>query len=156
MNKTTSNAVIRVLSDMFASHVVCNTLFTDNGSQFANEDFKSFSTEWKFKYITSDHTYPQSNGLAERVMQTTKQFIKKCQEDKSTSGILYKKISDCNGDQKQLCKIVETLLGRNKQTTLPKYDSPLTMTSVMNNVFIDKNDNIRAMFPLLETNLPYY
>ena len=46
--------------------------------------------------------------------------------------------------------------GRNKQTTLPKYDSLLTMASVMNNFFIDKIDNIRAEFPLLEANLPCY
>ena len=50
----------------------------------------------------------------------------------------------------------DTLLGRNKQTTLPKYDSPLTMASVMNNFLIDKIDNIRAEFPLLEANLPCY
>ena len=63
----------------------------------------------------------------------------------SKSEILQKKISDCNGDQKKLFKIVDTLLGRNKHTTLPKYDSPLTMASVMNNFFIDKIDNIRAV-----------
>ena len=40
--------------------------------------------------------------------------------------------------------------------TLPKYDSPLTMASVMNIFFIDKIDNIRAEFPLLEANLPCY
>ena len=51
---------------------------------------------------------------------------------------------------------VHTLLGRNKQTMLLKYDSPLTMASVMNNFFIDKIDNIRAEFPLLEANLPCY
>ena len=66
---------------------------------------------------------------------------------------MQKKISNCNGDQK---KIVDTLLGRNKQTTLPKYDSPLTMASVMNNFFIYKIDYIRAEFPLLEVNLPCY
>ena len=54
-----------------------------------------------------------------------------------------------NGDQKKTFKIVDTLLGRNKQTTLPKYDSPLTMASVMNIIFIDKIDNIWAEFPLL-------
>ena len=53
-------------------------------------------------------------------------------------------------------KIVDTLLGQNKQTTLPKYDSPLTMASVMNIFFIDRIDNIRAEFPLLEANLPCY
>ena len=58
--------------------------------------------------------------------------------------------------QKKLFKIVDTLLGRNKEATLPKYDSPLTMASVINTFFIDKIDNIRAEFPLLEANLPSY
>ena len=55
--------------------------------------------------------------------------------------------------RKNLFKLVDTLLGRNKQTTLPKYDSPLTMASVMNNFFID---NIQTEIPLLEANLPCY
>ena len=55
--------------------------------------------------------------------------------------------------RKKTFKIVDTLLGRNKQTTLPKYDSPLTMASFMNNFLIN---NIRAEFPLLEANLPCY
>ena len=53
-------------------------------------------------------------------------------------------------------QIVDTLLGRNKQHKLPKYDSPLTVASVMNIFFIDRIDNIRAEFPLLEANLPCY
>ena len=65
---------------------------------------------------------------------------------------MQKKISDCNGDLKKLFKIVDTLLGRNKEATLPKYDSPLTMASVMNMFFIDKIDNIsiiRSEFTIL-------
>ena len=54
---------------------------------------------------------------------------------KSKSVILQRKISDCNGDQNKLFKIVDTLLGRNEESTLPKYDSPLTMASVMNTEF---------------------
>ena len=45
----------------------------------------------------------------------------------SKSEILQKKISDSNGDQKKLFKIVDTLLGRNKEATLPNYDSPPTV-----------------------------
>ena len=75
---------------------------------------------------------------------------------KSKSVIMPNNISDCNGDPKKLFKIVDTLPGRNQEATLPKYDSPLTMASLMNTFFIDKIDNIRAEFPLLETNLPSY
>ena len=54
--------------------------------------------------------------------------------------------------RKKLVKIIDTLLGWNKQTTLPMYDSPLTMASVMNKFFIYKIDNIPPEFPLLEAN----
>ena len=60
---------------------------------------------------------------------------------------------ECIDVQNFFFKIVDTLLGRNKHTTLLKYDSPITMASVMNNFFID---NSRAEFPLLEANLPCY
>ena len=57
-----------------------------------------------------------------------------------------RRISDGNGDQKKLFKIVDTLLGQNNQTTLPKYDSPLTMASVMNIYLIDKIDIFELSF----------
>ena len=63
-----------------------------------------------------------------------------------------RRISDGNDDQKKLFKIVDTLLGQNNQTTLPKYDSPLTMASVMKIYFIDKIDIfelIRSEFTIL-------
>ena len=56
--------------------------------------------------------------------------------------------------RRKLFKIVDTLLGRIKKLRY-LYDSPLTMASVMT-LFIDKIDNIRAEFPLLEANLPSY
>ena len=76
--------------------------------------------------------------------------------NKSKSVILQKKISGCNGDQKKLFKIVDIWLGQNKEATLSKYNSLRTMTSVMNNFFIDKIDNIQVEFSLLEANLPSY
>ena len=53
--------------------------------------------------------------------------------------------------RKKLLKIAWT--EQAKKLTLPKYDSPPTMASVMKKKFID---NIRADFPLLEANLPCY
>ena len=57
---------------------------------------------------------------------------------KSKSVILQNKNSDCNGDQKKFFKIVDTLLGPNKEAMLHKYDSPLTMASVMNTFLLVK------------------
>ena len=66
LTTTTSIAVIRALCEMFATHGICETLYSDNGPQFSSQQFKAFSTKWKFKHVTSSPTYPQSNGLVGR------------------------------------------------------------------------------------------
>ena len=53
LTTTTSIAVIRALNEMFATHGICETLYSDNGPQFSSEQFKAFSTEWKFQHVTS-------------------------------------------------------------------------------------------------------
>ena len=68
----------------------------------------------------------------------------------SKAKITQQKISDCNGDQKKLFKIVDPLLGKNKTTVLPEYSDPATLASTINTFFIDKIDEIRTEFPLLE------
>ena len=72
----------------------------------------------------------------------------------SKSKITQQKISDCNGDQKKLFKIVDPLHRRNKTTVLPEYSDPATLASTINTFFIDKIDKIRTEFPLLEVDLP--
>ena len=63
------------------------------------------------------------------------------------------KINDCKGDQKKICKIIDSLLGRKKQQVLPEYTcsfSLATMINTVNTLFVEKIDSIRAEFPLLE------
>ena len=72
----------------------------------------------------------------------------------SKAKITQQKISDCNGDQKKLFKIIDPLLGRNKTTVLPEYSDPATLAFTINTFFIDKIDKIRTEFPLLEVDLP--
>ena len=47
----------------------------------------------------------------------------------SKAKITQQKISDCNGDQKKLYKIVDPLLGKNKITVLPEYSDPAILAS---------------------------
>jgi len=42
-----------------------------------SDRFQSFLSEWDIKHITSSPKYPQSNGEAERAVQTVKSLIKK-------------------------------------------------------------------------------
>ena len=76
--------------------------------------------------------------------------------NESKTKVIQEKIVDSKGDQKQLFKIVETLLGRTKQIVLPETQDPASLASRFNMFFIDKIDKIRLEFPLLESNVPSY
>lgn len=45
-------------------------MLTDNEPQYNAGVFMDFARAWGFKHITSSPGYPQSNGLAERYVQT--------------------------------------------------------------------------------------
>ena len=69
LTSTTSNAIIRKLSAHFARHGIPEVAISDNGPQFAAEQFATFAQTWDFKHVTSSPGYPQSNGLAEKKSQ---------------------------------------------------------------------------------------
>ncbi|CAG4950691.1 unnamed protein product [Colias eurytheme] len=70
----TSGSVIKQLKDMFSRHGIPKRLISDNGLQFTSGEFKNFSEAWGFRHVTSSPYYPRSNGLAERNVQTVKNY----------------------------------------------------------------------------------
>lgn len=81
LNSTTSAAVIHKLKAAFARHGIAETVVSDNGPQYASKEFELFAKSWEFKHITSSPYYPQSNGLAERTVQTAKALMDKAKAD---------------------------------------------------------------------------
>ena len=80
LQKTTSSHVIKKLKQHFARHGIPDTMVSDNGPQFASEEFRNFSNEWEFEHVTSSPGYPQSNGMAESAVKTVKRILKKAKE----------------------------------------------------------------------------
>ena len=72
---------IAQLKKMFAHQGIPDVLFTDNGPQFSAKEFADFAEEWKFTHITSSPRYPQSNGEAERIVQTMKNMLDKASDE---------------------------------------------------------------------------
>ncbi|XP_038075960.1 uncharacterized protein K02A2.6-like [Patiria miniata] len=73
----TAHSVIHELKIIFARSGTPDLLITDNASQFVCEDFRTFQNMWEFRHVTSSPRYPQSNGQAERCIQTVKTLMKK-------------------------------------------------------------------------------
>ena len=73
-----TQSVINQLKSIFSEYGIPATVMSDNGPQFASEEFKEFCGQYKFQHITSSPRYAQSNGYIERMVQTVKMSMKKC------------------------------------------------------------------------------
>ena len=71
LRKSTSQEVINHLKAIFARHGIPETVISDNGPQYSSAEFAKFAEDWGFTHITSSPKYPQSNGEAEHMVQTT-------------------------------------------------------------------------------------
>lgn len=74
---TTSNQIINKMKYIFARHGIPSIVVSDGGPQFSSEQFKNFAKEWDFNHVLSSPTYAQSNGMAERQIQTIKNMLRK-------------------------------------------------------------------------------
>ena len=50
---------------------------SDNGPQYSSEAYAAFARQYQFEHVTNSPRYPQSNGEAERAVQTVKNLMKK-------------------------------------------------------------------------------
>ncbi|XP_041774515.1 uncharacterized protein K02A2.6-like [Anopheles merus] len=76
----TSHSTIILLRGIFARF----TLVSDNGTQFTSEVFKEFCDANGIEHITTAPFHPQSNGQAERFVDTFKRALKKIRVEKAS------------------------------------------------------------------------
>ena len=74
---TTASTVVSALKAIFARHGIPEVVFSDNGPQYDSHEMDSFAFSYGFHHVTSSPHYPQSNGQAERTVQTVKRLMKK-------------------------------------------------------------------------------
>lgn len=72
-NTSTSSKTIKLMIESFARFGLPETLVTDNGTQFVSE---TFCKEAGINHIKTPKHHPQSNGQAERFVDTFKRAMK--------------------------------------------------------------------------------
>ena len=120
MSTTTSGAVIHALKSVFSRHGIPEVIRSDNGPQYASNDFARFAESYGFHHSTSSPYYPRSNGQAERTVQTVKHLLQ-CTEDPFAALLSYRATPFpwCNLSPAQLS------MGRSIRTAVPQTSDQL-------------------------------
>ena len=82
MKSVTSTHVIGSLEKIFCTHGLPKLLKTDNGPQFASEEFESFLKTNDIQHRTSTPLWPQANGEVERQNRSLLKALKIAQAEK--------------------------------------------------------------------------
>ena len=120
MTSTTSTSTINALKTIFSRHGIPEVVRSDNGPQYSSQEFVAFSEAYSFKHVTSSPLYPQSNGQAERTVQTVKKILRQSDD-------IYKDLLVYQSTPMPWCSLnpAELSMGRKLQTQLPLTDQQL-------------------------------
>ncbi|XP_026570688.1 uncharacterized protein K02A2.6-like, partial [Pseudonaja textilis] len=75
LSTTTTQAITKVLTRLFVTHGLPDSIVSDNGPQFASTEFSRFAANLGIRHIFTAPFHPASNGLAERAVRTTKEVM---------------------------------------------------------------------------------
>ena len=81
LTSMTTQHVIGHLKVIFSEYGWLDTIVSDNGPRYTTEAFTKNMQEYRVNDITSSPHYPQSNGFAEKFVQTVKSLFYKAREE---------------------------------------------------------------------------
>ena len=81
MTSTTTQKTLGCLRELFASYGCPELFVSDNGPQFNSAEFLSFLSSNGVRHVKSPPYHPQSNGVAERCVQTFKGAMKSMKDE---------------------------------------------------------------------------
>ena len=120
LQSLTSESVIHHTKSIFARHGIPDEVISDNGPQYASQQYSSFAKEYGFVHKTSSPYHPQGNGEAERAVKTIKGHLKK-DGDPYLALLAYRSTPLEIGYSPS-----EFIMGRKLKTTVPIAESQLT------------------------------
>ena len=77
-------SIIKHLKEIFTEIGVPRCIVSDGGTQFTSQEFQDFTRRWDIQHKITSPTNAQSNGQAERFVQTIKNSLTKAIEGGKT------------------------------------------------------------------------
>ncbi|XP_021374484.1 uncharacterized protein K02A2.6-like [Mizuhopecten yessoensis] len=142
MLDTRSETVITHCKSQFARHGIPDILISDNGPQYACDVFRRFAKTYGFEHRTSSPTFPQSNGMAEKSVQTAKRLLKKAAQSGRDPYLALLDLRNTPRSSK-IGSPAQRLYGRRTRTLLPTSTNllvPKVMTKVTENLKLKRQE----------------
>ncbi|BHF72626.1 hypothetical protein SprV_0401569400 [Sparganum proliferum] len=121
LNPATASATIAFLRRIFSQHGLPEVLVSDNDSQFTSSSFEDFCRPHNIQHLRSPPYHPQSNGQAERYVDTFKRALFKARGEGTTDEIfqafLFSYRTTPNPASPGGVSPAESLMGRKLRTT---------------------------------------
>ena len=123
LGSTTSKVLVQGMKAVFTKLGVQNMIVSGGGPQYTSAEFKDFMKQWQIEHRVSSPRKPQSNGMAERCVQTMKaSLIKTTKEGKDVDlALLTYKTTPLSH---RLPSPAELLRSRKYKTLLPTWIVP--------------------------------
>ena len=77
IHSKTAQTVVTQFKVQFAPHGISEVLISNKGPEFDNQEFKNFSTDWRFEHRTSSPRDPQANETVKNAEKTCKGLLLK-------------------------------------------------------------------------------
>ncbi|XP_058456623.1 uncharacterized protein K02A2.6-like [Malaya genurostris] len=142
----TTSTVIKFLDELFARFGVPTTIVSDNGSQFSSMQFTAFCNKNGVQHLQISPYHPQSNGQAERFVDTLKTALCKINEGEGISESLQIFLQAYRSTPSRVLNgktPSQLMIGRNIRTVLsllrPRQSMPLAINQQQNDQFNRKH-----------------
>lgn len=134
MTRTTTDATTTALQDVCARLGTMDTLVTDNGPQFTSAAFNTFTRKNAIEHIRTAPYHPQSNGLAERFVDSLKRALARSLNDSRTGlrEFLMSYRTTPNESAPERKSPAELMMGRRLRTPLSTVHPPAPRSTTKN------------------------
>ena len=128
---------------IFARHGIPSAVRSDNGSQYTANEYKQFSNQWGFTHVTTSPYYPQSNGLAEKTVQTAKRLFNKAKKKGADPYLALLEYRNTGVDN--IGSPAQLYMSRRLRSTLPNNAEQLTPAVVEPNKVIQQLEHQQSL-----------